>query len=408
MPRRQYPLLALILLTALNLFNYIDRYVVFAVQPLIQQEFHRDDFAMGFLTTSFFWCYMIVAPFVGMAADRYTRKWIIIGGAIVWSAATLLTWVTHDYWTLVIRHLIVGVGEASFGTVAPGFLADLYSEERRGRVMGILYMAQPVGSALGYVIGGYLGSHYGWRIPFLVVALPGFLLAMALLFIPEPARGSSDKLRETPERATIVGLFHNRAFWTATLGMAMVTFALGGMSVWMPTFLSRMRGVPLARSGVIFGGIIAISGIFGTLTGGWIGDRLLRRTPAAHYIVSAGTLLIAVPAMVLAIFNSGRYMFPAMFVAAFLLFMNTGPLNAAIVTSVGAHIRATAFAINIFVIHLLGDAFSAQLMGYISVRSSLQYAFIAAFVAIFAASMILFYGRRYAPVIPTGEQVTAF
>ncbi len=407
MPPRLYPRLALVLLTALNLFNYIDRYVLFAVQPLIQQEFHKNDFAMGFVTTSFFWCYMIVAPFVGMLADRYTRKWIIVGGAIVWSAATLLTAVTYDYWTLVIRHVIVGVGEASFGTVAPGFLADLYSEERRGRVMGILYMAQPVGSALGYMIGGYLGHQYGWRAPFYVAAVPGFLLAFGLLVVSEPARGASDKLRETPERASIAGLAHNRAFWTATLGMAMVTFALGGMSVWMPTFLSRVRGVPLGRAGLVFGGIIAVTGVLGTLTGGWLGDRLLRRMPAAHYSVSAGTRLVAVPAMVAAIFIPGRYMFPAIFVAGFLLFMNTGPLNAAVVTSVGAHIRATAFAINIFVIHLLGDAFSAQLMGYISVRSSLQYAFIAAFVAIFVAAVILFYGRHYAPAIPVDEQVAA-
>lgn len=407
MRRAAHPVAALTILTGLNFFNYVDRSVLFAVQPLVQNEFHRTDAEFGLLTTAFFFCYMFTAPLIGVLADRVQRRGIMVAGAIVWSAATLLTWVTYDYWTLVIRHLIVGVGEASFGTVAPGFLADLYSEEHRGRVMGILYMAQPVGSALGYMLGGYLGHEYGWRAPFFVAAVPGFLLAAALLFIAEPPRGASDKLRETRERASIAGLVHNRAFWTATLGMAMVTFALGGMSVWMPTFLSRVRGVPLGQAGLVFGGIIAVTGVVGTLTGGWIGDRLLRRTPAAHYVVSAGTLLIAVPAMVAAIFIPGRYMFPAIFVAGFLLFMNTGPLNAAVVTSVGAHIRATAFAINIFVIHLLGDAFSAQLMGYISVRSSLQHAFIAAFVAIFLAAVILFYGRRYAPVIPVGEQVSA-
>ncbi|MGI9103111.1 MAG: spinster family MFS transporter [Terriglobales bacterium] len=404
MPTRQYPRAALITLTALNLFNYIDRYVLFAVQPLIQHEFHVNDIAIGFLTTAFFWCYMGVAPFVGVLGDRYPRKWIIVGGALVWSAATLLTAVTFDFRTLLIRHVIVGIGEASFGIVAPGFISDLYSEERRGRVMSILYLAQPVGSALGYMIGGQLGQLYGWRAPFYVAAAPGFVLALCFVFLPEPPRGNADRLRETHERGTVRGLFHNRAFWTATLAMALVTFALGGMSVWMPTFLHRMRGIPLGRAGVIFGGITAVTGVFGTLTGGWIGDRLLRRTPAAHYLIASFTLVLAAPAMVVAIFTGGRYMFPAMFVAAFLLFMNTGPLNAAVVTSVGAHIRATAVAVNIFTIHLLGDSFSPQLMGYISARSSLDKAFIAAFFAIFGAAVVLFYGRRYAPRLAIGQQ----
>ncbi len=410
MASRYHPAAALVILTALNLFNYIDRNVLFAVQPLIQQEFQRSDVAVAMLTSAFFWCYMCTAPFVGVVADRYPRKWIMIGGALVWSAATLLTAITYDFRTLMIRHVVVGIGEATFGTVAPGFLSDLYSEDRRGRVMAMLYFAIPVGSALGYVIGGYLGHRYGWRAPFYVAAIPGFALALALSFLPEPRRGAADTLRETTERGTVAGLIHNHAFWTASLGMAMVTFALGGMQVWMPTFLSRVRGVPLERANLLFGGIIAFTGITATLAGGWISDWLLRKTSGAHYLVSGATLLVGIPAMAVGIFGPVQYMFPAIFVAAFLLLLNTGPLNAAVVTSVGPHIRATAVAVNLFTIHLLGDAFSPTLIGYISTRSSLQVGFVAPMIAIALGAAVLFYGMRFAPpvhVTPEGAKAVS-
>lgn len=391
------------ILTALNLFNYIDRNVLFAVQPMIQAEFGVSDVKVALLTSAFFWCYMFTAPVVGIAADRWTRKWIMVGGALVWSAATLMTAVTADFRTLLLRHVIVGVGEATFVAVAPGFLTDYYTEERRGRVMAVLYFAIPVGSALGYIIGGYLGHRYGWRAPFYVAAIPGFLLALLLAMIDEPVRGAADTLQETAERDTVLGLLRNRAYWTATLGLAMVTFALGGLQVWMPTFLSRIRGVPLDRANFVFGSIVAITGITATLLGGWLSDHRLRRDPGAHYRLSAWGLLIGAPAMLAAITGRGALMFPAIFVAAFLLLLNMGPLNAALVTSVGPHIRATAVALNLFVIHLLGDAFSPAIIGLISTHSSLQTGFLAAVAATLAGAAVLFYGARFAPEVRVAQ-----
>ncbi len=392
-------LVALVVLTTLNLFNYIDRNVLFAVQPMIQAEFGISDVKVALLTSAFFWCYMFTAPAIGVAADRWPRKWIMVAGALVWSAATLLTAVTSDFRTLLIRHVIVGIGEASFGTVAPGFLSDYFTEERRGRAMSVLYFAIPVGSALGYIIGGYLGHRHGWRAPFYVAAIPGFVMALVLAFIPEPQRGAADTLQENAERGTVLGLLHNRAYWTATLGIAMVTFALGGLQVWMPTFLSRVRGVPLDRANLVFGGIVATTGITATLLGGWLSDYRLRKDPGAHYRLSGWSLLLGAPAMLLAISGRGQVMFPAIFVAAFLLLLNTGPLNAALVTSVGPHIRATAVALNLFVIHLLGDAFSPTIIGLISTHSSLQTGFLAAVVATLVGAAVLFYGAKFAPPV---------
>ncbi|HUN87697.1 MAG TPA: MFS transporter [Terriglobales bacterium] len=406
--RKQRPFAALLILSGLNFFNYLDRSVLFAVLPLIQKEFPRNDASYGFLTTAFFLCYMFSAPFVGVLADRYPRKWLMVGGALIWCAATLMTAVTYNFTTLLIRHTIVGLGEATFVTIAPSFLADLYSEEHRGRVFGWFYLNIGLGTAVGYMMGGYLGHHLGWRYPFYVAAFPGFLLALALAALPEPPRGAKDLLEETLERTSLVGLFRNGAFWTATLGMAMVTFCLGGLETWMPTFLNRIRGIPLDRGNLVFGGITAVTAISGTMVGGWMGDKLLTRTKGAYYFVSASTLLVSIPAMFAAIYIGGRLMFPAMFVAEFLLFLNTAPLNAAVVNAVGASIRATAIAVNLFTIHLLGDAASPTLIGRISDRSSLQTGFLAAIAATFVAAVILFYGMKFAPQIPVqsrGETV---
>jgi MFS transporter, Spinster family, sphingosine-1-phosphate transporter len=224
-----------------------------------------------------------------------------------------------------------------------------------------------------------------------------------LALIAEPTRGAADRLQETAERGTILGLLHNRAYWTATLGIAMVTFALGGLQVWMPTFLSRARGVALDRANLVFGIIVAITGITATLLGGWLSDYRLRKDPGSHYRLSGWSLLLGTPAMLVAISVRGPVMFPSIFVAAFLLLLNTGPLNAAMVTSVGPHIRSTAVALNLFVIHLLGDAFSPAIIGLISTHSSLQTGFLAAVAATLAGAVVLFYGAKFAPPVRVAE-----
>ena len=398
-PTKLYPWTALVLLTALNLLNYIDRSVLFAVQPLVQSEFHLSNTQVGYLTSAFLGFYMIAAPFTGPLADRYSRKMIIILGAVFWSALTLLTAVTHTYWELLVRHTLVGVGEATFVTIAPTFVADLFPENKRGRIFGVFYLAIPVGTAAGYLLGGKLGPHFGWRFPFYIAAVPGFLLALSLLFIPEPPRGQFDSLKETPERGSIRGLVHNPAFWMVTLGMSAGTFSLGGIQVWMPTFLSRVRGYSLESANLMFGKIVVVDGILASLAGGWLGDRLLPRMKSSYYFVSAVSMGLGVPVMIVGLFNKGRLMIPAIALAAFLLLLNTSPLNTALVNSVGAHIRATAIAVNIFIFHLLGDVPSPTLMGYVADRRSLQAAFILPVIAMAISSAILFYGMRFAPEV---------
>ncbi|MEO8726324.1 MAG: MFS transporter [Acidobacteriaceae bacterium] len=392
------PLLALALLTSLNFLNYIDRYILAGVQPLVQQEFHKNDAQIGFLTTAFFLCYMVASPLTGWIADHYSRRNLIITGAMIWSAATLLTALTHTYTELLIRHIVVGIGEATFVAIAPAYIADLFPQERRGRILSLFYLAIPVGAALGYIIGGQLGTRYGWRSPFYVCAVPGMIIALLLFFLKEPPRGVFDTIAPSPERVKLSRLLKNSAFLTATLGMAMYTFAIGGMSVWMPTYLYRSRGIPLSRATLIFGAIAVATGIAGTAVGGWLGDAWLKRDHRAYYLLSGWSMLACCPFAVLVFFGPAAWMFPSISIALFLLFLNTGPMNTAIVNSVDAKVRAGAVAVNIFIIHLLGDASSPTLIGKIADHSNLATGFIPAFVAIALSALFVFWGARHAPV----------
>jgi MFS family permease len=396
--------IALFLLTALNLFNFIDRYILPGVQPLVQKEFGVNDAQIGLLTTAFFFTYMLVAPLTGWLGDRFPRKPLIIAGALLWSAATLYTAWVHSYETLLIRHAVVGIGEATFSIFAPALLADFYPERDRNRILSIFYATIPVGGALGYLTGGVLGQHYGWRMPFFIAALPGVLIALGFwLFVREPKRGSADSLAPTLDRATLHGLANNPGFWCATLGLAMWTFAVGGISTFLPTYFVRFAHMSIAKAGTVTGALTVVDGLLGTIVGGWLGQIWLRRNSRALYLISAWGSVLAIPAAALVFFGSQRVFLPAAFVAEFFLFLNTGPLNTAIVNSVAAPIRATAISVNLFVIHALGDAFSPTLIGKLSDATNLRVGLSITLVTLALSGIILFAGARYAPLLNKGK-----
>lgn len=399
-PRINPALGTLLLLIGLNLFNYIDRYILPGEVSLIQREFHSTDQQMGALTTALFVVYMLVAPLTGWLGDHFRRKPLIIAGAVLWSVATLGTLWVHDYWTLYIRHALVGVGEATFGIFAPAVLADFYPERERNRILSIFYLAIPVGAALGYVAGGELGTLWGWRAPFFFCAIPGLIIAALYAWIGrEPERGASDHIKPTTGRTTFLGLFTNPAFLTATFGLATLTFAMGGISSWMPTFLHRSAGLSVGASSLAVGAITVIDGIAGTLVGGWIAQRWLRTNDRALYLLSFWSVALTLPCGALLFFGPRSWAIPALFVTEFFLFLNTGPLNAAIVNSVSAPVRATAISVNLFCIHFFGDTFSPQIIGAISDRSNLRIGLGATLIFLVISSVILRLGARFAPLL---------
>jgi MFS family permease len=389
----------LVLLIALNLLNYIDRYILPGELSLVQREFHASDHQMGALTTALFLFYMMAAPLTGWLGDRYPRKPLIIAGAVLWSLATLGTVWVHGYWTFYLRQALVGIGEATFGIFAPAVLADFYPERERNRILSIFYLAIPVGAALGYLAGGEIGPPWGWRAPFFVCAMPGFLVAALYGWLGrEPQRGACDHIRPTLERSTFWGLFTNPAYLTATFGLAALTFAMGGISNWVPTFLNRVTGLSIGGASQAVGAITVIDGLAGTLVGGWIAQRWLRTDHRALYLLSFWSVALTLPCGALVFFGPRAWAVPSLFAAEFFLFLNTGPLNAAIVNSVSAPVRATAVGLNLFIIHCFGDTFSPQIIGYLSDRSgSLALALGATLVALVVSCIILRSGARFAP-----------
>jgi predicted MFS family arabinose efflux permease len=396
------------LLLALNLLNYIDRYILPGAQPLIQREFRATDQQMGALTTALFFFYMFAAPASGWLGDWLRRKPLIITGAILWSVATLGSAFVHSYWSLYFSRAMVGVGEATFGIFAPAVLADFYPERERNRILSIFYLAIPVGAALGYLAGGEIGSQWGWRSPFLICAIPGLLVALLYGFWGrEPERGACDRggpidartmswhsLRESASQ--FFKLLRNPAFLTATFGLAEITFALGGISAWVPTFLHRVNGLSVANASLVVSAITVVDGIAGTVTGGWIAHRWLRTDHRALYLLSFWSVVLTLPFGILVFFGPHAFRIPALFVAEFCIFLNTGPLNAAIVNSVNGAVRATAISVNLFCIHAFGDTFSPQIIGAISDHSTLSIGLGVTLVSLLLACAILWYGARFA------------
>ncbi|HWP39962.1 MAG TPA: MFS transporter [Tepidisphaeraceae bacterium] len=361
---------ALALLLAINLFNYIDRYVLAAVLPKIGAEMLTDDprseEKLGWLATAFLLSYMLASPIFGWLADRFSR-WMLVGiGVIVWSIASGESGRAELYIVLLITRMFVGIGEAAYGPAAPTLISDFYPLAVRGRVMAWFYMAIPVGSALGYALGGLMAQYGHWRWAFYAVVPPGILLGILCFFMPRPAMpigGSSAGTRRAKLR-DYLALLRNRSYVYNCLGMAALTFAIGGISHWMPTYVSSFRGAgPIGQVNMIFGAITVVTGIVGTLLGGIVGDRLRTRVPGAYFVVSGAGLLICFPFFVAMLVVPFPYAWICIFIAEFFLFFNTGPSNTALANVTHPSVRASAFALNILFIHALGDAISPPIIG---------------------------------------------
>jgi MFS family permease len=399
---------ALVLLTALNFVNYIDRYILPGVQELIKKQFGVSDSQIGSITFWFFLTYMFAAPITGWLGDYMPRKPLIVFCALLISAVNILTGTVHAFDSLLLRHAILGIGEASLGIYAPALLADFYPEDQRNRILTIFYTAIPVGAAIGYLVGEVVGSRYGWRMPFYVSAVPGFLIAvLILLLMKEPARGGSDALPAVDlqvEKRTALqlafDLAKNAPYLTATFGMAMVTFSLGGISAWMPSFLER-SGYSPNSVGITLGAVTAGCGLGGTAVGGIIAQRWLRTNHAALYLISAWSAALAVPPALMCFFGPKVTMLPMLAIAMFLIFLGTGPLNAAIINAVPSAVRSTAIALELLLIHLFGDTPSPKIIGIVSDHShSLATGLGTTLITMVVAAILLFIGAAQ-PVVHT-------
>lgn len=470
---------ALALLLGINLFNYIDRQILSATLPKLQLDaalFDPTDpnlnFKLGLLTSAFLVTYTLFSPIFGWFGDR-GRRWVIVGAAVVvWSLASGGSGLALTYAMLLATRCLVGIGEAAYGPVAPSMLSDMYPVEDRGKVMARFYLAIPVGSALGFVVGGLVAQHWGWRTAFLVVVPPGLLLGVLCFLMREPPRPPRPAGVPGPSyRQVLRTLVRIRSFVLCCLGMTATTFMLGGVAAWAPTYIFQRearfaltekaitkleearttagdRVVPAevtdelrkevgpreysfpefkallgerlgtdrlrqygervfdaataessATVGTInfmFGAIVVLSGLGATLLGGWLGDRLRAKGVRGAYFKVAGWGTVAAwPFFVLMLFVPFPYAWLPLFVAVFGLFFNTGPANTILANVTRSEIRATAFAVNILVIHMLGDVISPPLIGLINDAAGLHTAFLLTSLMILVGGTLWVIGSRF-------------
>jgi MFS family permease len=387
---------ALAVLFAMNLLNYVDRYSFFGVGEQIKRDFQVDNFWYSVLGVSFMIVYTIVSPFMGWLGDRYHRRALLAGGVALWSFATLGTAFSYDFWDIFFWRSLLGVGEASYGVIAPALIADLFPVRERGRAMGVYYLALPLGGALGYGIGSWIGQDFGWRAAFFVVGLPGLLAAVAGLVMNDPGRGASERKSiagkadqpdlgellpssggspqadtvskaDRPGMGEVLRLFLIPTFVLNTAGMAAVTFATGAYAVHGANFYQEVRGMTMKQAGTWIGGLTALAGLLGIALGSFLADLLRKLTRRAYLLLAFVVVAATVPLGFFAILEPRHTTSLALlFGAMILLSMVLGPCNTVIANVVPARKRASGYAVYILLIHLFGDISSPMILGLIS------------------------------------------
>ena len=430
---------ALALLLAVNLFNYIDRQVVSAVVGPIKRTFFNEngdliaegsaslnaaihwfehqvgfkpeDALLGLLGTAFMVMYMIGAPLFARLADRRSRWHIVALGVVLWSFASGATGLASTFLILLVTRCFVGIGEAAYGPVAPAMIADMYPIEQRGQKLAWFYVATPVGSALGYVLGGWIAassiSAWGqaalgidcesWRWVFFLITIPGVMLGLICLKMKEPRRVTEEhglKAKAVPWREYLE-LWRTPSYVLCTLGMTAMTFAIQRVAFWMPYYMEKLPGSP-GNATIIFGGVIAVSGLCATLLGGIAGDKLRKRFASSYFLVSGAAMAVGFPIFLLALRAPFPTIWILMFLACFCLFFNTGPTNTILANVTRPQLRAIGFAVNIFIIHALGDVISPVIVGLLNdIYGDMHKSFIVVGAMFLVAAAFWFAGAFY-------------
>jgi MFS family permease len=392
---------AVAILTMMNLMNYLDRWVPSVVKELFKADLKLTDTQTSLPLTGFVIVYMLTSPIFGALADRWPRKLLIATGVGLWSLATGAAAFAIGFWTFFLARALVGVGEAAYATLSPALLSDFYPPKKRNRILTLFYVAVPVGSALGFVLGGFFGQKFGWRTAFLICGLPGLILAGLALAIREPGRGHFDSdAEQTPPQwpEALRLLLKNQEYVLAVAGYAAVTFASGALADWFPTFLQRHRAMSMEVSGRYVGLSAVVGGLGGTLVGGLLGDSVKRWTRQPYLALSGWSMVLATVFSLLTLtLADPTLVIVTLFLAQFFLWFYNGPINAILANSVPSALRARAFALSILLIHILGDAISPSIVGAASDHLGLRTAIQLVPLAMGLGALIWLYAWRILP-----------
>jgi len=440
----RYSYYALSVLTFVNFLNYIDRQALPAVAPAMQRELGLTDTELGAMEAALLLSFTVLAPLFGRLGDRYSRTKLMAMAAVVWSISTgLIAYV--DRWPMLPPKLqlhlpffglialssvalglcsvraLVGVGESSYSTITPTLIADYFPLKRRATALGVFQAAIPMGFALGYVLGAVLAHYFGWRIAFMLVGLPGLVIAIFVWRLQEPKRGEHDIAADYAETEdggaatkqswwqTTRQIFMTRDWLLSTAGYTALTFVLGAFATWATLMLARDKHMSETAAAVTLGVVSLVAGAAGTFGGGWVADRVVAKRRNGYFLVcAASSLLGVIPAVVALVTHRPVFFLPAIFFAVVLLFTNNAPFHAILVNSVPPAIRASAMALNIVVIHACGDVISRFGVGKLSDSLSEGNArLIGGFARLLGINPVLEHLTAALLVVPAGLLVSA-
>ncbi|NNC55155.1 MAG: MFS transporter, partial [Pseudomonadales bacterium] len=344
---------------------------------------------------------------IAMLADSKSRTWIMTIALAVWSAMTAACGLAQNFWQLFAARVGVGMGEA--GGVAPAYslITDYFPPGKRGRALSIFSFGIPIGSALGIVLGGVFTSLIDWRYAFFIVGIAGIALApLFRLTVREPSRGQFDRATTGP---AAVGpaevarkLKQKKAFWYLSLAGAFTSMTGYGLYFWLPSYFVRTFNLSVLDASFYFGAMLLFGGLAGIWAGGVLADRYSQRTRAAHAVIPAIALLMAVPFFVIGVMSDSLLLtFIALLVPVALGLTWLAPVLSAVQHLVQPNMRATASAVFLFINNLIGLGAGTVVIGAISDAlqsiygdESLRYSILAGTVFYFFAIAFFFLAAR--------------
>jgi MFS family permease len=382
-------------LVYVNLINYMDRLTLAGILEDVKREFNASDAMAGILQTAFIVSYMLFAPLFGYLGDRYSRKAIMAGGVFLWSIFTLIGsfmsgaeehrgkgWGNPDFLAFLGCRAMVGIGEASYSTIAPTIISDMFVKDTRSKMLALFYFAIPVGSGLGYIVGSETAAFFGhWQWGLRATPVLGIVaVVLIILLLTDPPRGESEgheDLQAGSYREDLAYLATNTSFILSTLGFTCVTFCTGALSWWGPIFIQRgletqpeeERAMNPSSVPFVFGVVTMMSGVVGVPLGMVLSTKLKAKYPRADPIICGVGILISAVFLTL-----GMLLCESNIVATFaFIFIGEVSLNLnwSIVADILLYVvtptcRSTAEAVQILLSHTFGDAGSPYLIGVIS------------------------------------------
>lgn len=389
---------ALIILTLIYMSSHLDRSIVGILAQPIKEDLGLNDKQIGIVGGfAFAMFYATLGIPLALLADRTNRRNIIAVAVAVWSAMTAVCGLANNFTQLVLARIGVGVGEAGSSPQSHSMIADMYAPHERSRAMAVYSLGVPFGIMLGFLIGGYVSTHWGWRTAFFVAGVPGVILSLLVwLTVREPQRGLADGLtvaRTPPSlaetlaslRTAFVFMWRSKAARHVVIGLTLTAFVGYGATLLGAAFIERTHGISRAQIGLILGPIAGIVGAIGTYMGGYLADRLARRDLKWNAWIIGLAKFAAAP-MIFAFYLIDEFLialifyFPAVLLGAFYL----GPSFAMIQSVAPVAIRATAAAITLLILNFIALGFGPVFVGFLSDdvfsaygKDSLRYALMA-------------------------------